>query len=602
MRRLVAALLASFTLAAGLALGGALPASADVDDFTFESFDADYTLARDDAGRSTLKTVETLVALFPETDQNHGIRRQLVDTYDGHPTDLHVQSVTDESGAARSFEEDEDDGLVSLTIADDDFVHGRQTYVITYTQKNVTRFFEDTDADEFYWDTNGTDWRQPFGRVTARVHLAGDLGAALNGNATGVYGAAGATNPATVTQTADGYEFSASDLQPFENLTLAIGFRPGTFTPRDDSFFAEPWPLLAALSALVALVAAAAALGIRLTRLRDAPGRGIIVPEYVPPKDAGILLAALIAKKTGKAVPAQLLALAVAGRARVVETPASGIFGRPRYELEFLGTQATSREAFRNPEPTADETEFLHALFGETLTPGERRSLAKADTKATQRLSKLQSRIRVDAVTNGYRRKPPTGLIVLVVIAALLGTLAAFVFGAVSASRAVGGPWPFIAIAVAVLGGILAVAFISKSALDARGVQLRDYLRGLDEYIRLAEADRIRYLQSPQGVERTPVAVDDPRQLLRLNEQLLPWAVLLGHEKEWTAELGRYYEQTGEQPGWYVGPGPFTGVGFASSIGSMSSSMTSTYSSSSGGSSGGASSGGGGGGGGGGGV
>ena len=40
-------------------------AIAGVDDFVFESFTADYFLDVDENGRSTLRTVETFVAVFP---------------------------------------------------------------------------------------------------------------------------------------------------------------------------------------------------------------------------------------------------------------------------------------------------------------------------------------------------------------------------------------------------------------------------------------------------------------------------------------------------------------------------------------------------------
>ena len=46
-----------------------------------------------------------------------------------------------------------------MTSRADDYVHGAQTYVFTYTLENVVRLFEDTGADEFYWNVNGTEWR-----------------------------------------------------------------------------------------------------------------------------------------------------------------------------------------------------------------------------------------------------------------------------------------------------------------------------------------------------------------------------------------------------------------------------------------------------------
>lgn len=61
-----------------------------------------------------------------------------------------------------------------------------------------------------------------------------------------------------------------------------------------------------------------------------------------------------------------------------------------------------------------------------------------------------------------------------------------------------------------------------------------DHLWGVRDYIELAEADRFAMLQSPEGAERTPLG---QLEVLRLNERLLPYAVLFGLEKQWAAEL-----------------------------------------------------------------
>jgi uncharacterized membrane protein YgcG len=573
--------------------GAPVGVSSGVDDFEFDSFTGDYTLARDSAGRSTLTTVETLVARFPASDQNHGIRRELIDRFDGHPTDLKVTSVTDEQGRARAYKTSSNDGVLSLTVADPGYVHGVQTYVISYTSHNVTRYFADTKADEFYWDTNGTGWKQPFAKVSAEVHLPADLQTRLSGRADAASGLEGASGPATMTRTEDGFAASATDLGPGENLSFAIGFDPGTFTPRDDSFLSAPWPSLSLLGMLVALLVAARALFIRRTRLRDAPGRGIIVPEYLPPKGASLLLSSLITATTGKSTPAQILALAVSGNLRIVAVEGSGFSHKPGYELEFSTAEGAD----------ADATEFLHAIFGDTLTEGEQRDLKKNDQKAVKRLAVLMKRVTADATTNGYRRPRPAGVIGLLVLGSVLASSAGIAFAIASLASVHGNP-----VLLAVFVGVSVVAFattvvlVSHVPLDAKGVELREYLAGLREYISLAEADRLRFLQSPTGAERAPVRTDDRRQVVTINERLLPYAVLFGIEKAWAAELGRYYEETGQNPSWYVGTGTFNAAAFASSIGSVSLSASSAYSSTSGGSGGGAVSGGGGGGGGGGGV
>ena len=153
-------------------------AGAGVDDFEFASFDAVYELSRAGDGRSQLHTVETLVAVFPDFDQNRGIRRALVSDYKGHTTGIDIVSVTDGDGVPRDYElGTDDDGFTVLTIAvpQGQYVYGEQTYVIEYTQTDVTSTATDLSdgvtRDEFYWDTNGTGWRQPFAEVSATVRV-----------------------------------------------------------------------------------------------------------------------------------------------------------------------------------------------------------------------------------------------------------------------------------------------------------------------------------------------------------------------------------------------------------------------------------------------
>jgi hypothetical protein len=152
--------------------------------------------------------------------------------------------------------------------------------------------------------------------------------------------------------------------------------------------------------------------------------------------------------------------------------------------------------------------------------------------------------------------------------------------------------------------------------LTESGAHLRDYIAGMRVYLKLAEAERFKVLQSPEGALRVSggehaTAGDqatggDQSEVVKLYEKLLPYAVLWGIEREWSEELAVRYESA--QPSWYVGSSGFNPVLFGASMHSFSQSTTaaSSYSaatgaSSSGGSMGGGSSGGGGGGGGGGG-
>ncbi|MFP7761351.1 DUF2207 domain-containing protein [Marisediminicola sp. LYQ85] len=595
------AALAALGFVALLTGGGAAsaPASAsslraDVDDFTFSSFDAVYELSADDEGRSQLRVTETIVAEFPDFDQNRGIFRVIPDRYDGHPIDLEIVSVTDESGEPREVES-EDGGEV--TIAGDDFVRGQQTYVITWEARNVTRFADDTGVDEFYWDVNGVDWAQPFDSVSATVVVDPELVDSLTGDIAAIAGETGATlsnanitsdSSAVVEATDDGLVASATDLDPEETLTIAIAFEPETFVPRDNSFGAAPWPTISLVAMIVALAAAVWALVLRRTMLADAPGRGTIVAEYLPPKDASVAVAALVLHKQSVATTAQILDLAVTGHVRIVDESTSS---KPRYRLDYLTDEGA----------TPDQREALHALFGATLTPGENRSLKKANEKSAKRFTKLAERVKKDAATDDTLKRVSHALPGIAFTVALVAGLVSAVFAAVSLGGAFGGGVPILFLLASAAAIVVALTAVAKVPLGARGVRVRDHLLGLKTYIDLAEAERLRFLQSPEGAERARVSVDDPAEVVRLHEKLLPYAVLFGVEKKWAAELGRFYEQNGTEPGWYSGSTTFNAAVFASTISSVSTSVSS-YSSPSGGTGGGISAGGGGGGGGGGGV
>ncbi len=595
--------------------GGALAASAPalaaparaftVDDFTFSSFDGLYTLGTDAAGHSIMTVQETLVAQFPDFDQNRGIRRTLFTTYDGHPVELTVVSVTDETGTPRLYTEESTSNSIDVTIANDAFVYGEQAYVITYTMVDVTRFYADTKADELYWDTNGTGWPQSFDRVTATVEIDPQLLPYLNGNVDATYGADGATTKATITATDTGYSFEATNLAAWENLTFAIGFEPETFVQRDTGFFVTPWPLVSLLGALGVLATIAWAFITRRTRLRDAPGRGIVVPEYVAPEGVSIPLAAIIVKRTTKITAAQIVALAISGYLRVVDSASAG--AKPVYALQFLTTEPVAtnpRLAGRGDGPISpDELEFLRALFGDELVPGATYWLGQQNPATGVRISNLVSRVTKETFTTGYRSKLPGRRLALIIVSAIVAGAVAFWGGIFSLPGGYGGAVPVVTLLLGLVPSFAICALVvSRKRLEPKGAELREYLLGLRDYINWAEADRLNYLQSPQGAERTPVDATSPDQVVKLYERLLPYAILFGFEKQWIDVLGRYYEQAGETPEWFTGHDTFSMSAFVIGINSIAASASSAASSSSGGSSGGSSSGGGGGGGGGGGV
>ncbi|MCR2812442.1 MULTISPECIES: DUF2207 domain-containing protein [Microbacterium] len=577
------------------ASAGALgPVATDVDDFTFDSLDADYTLTRAEDGTSRLRVVETFVAVFPDADQNRGIRRLLPTSYNGQPLHPQLVSVTDENGAARPVETEDDGDAFSITSRSDSYLRGEQTFVITYDLENVTWTFEG-GGQEFYWDVNGVDWAQPFGEVTARVHIDAALAADLTGRQACYAGEQDTTDPCPITATEepDGAVTVAAEavgLGPHETMTIAVGFAPDTFVLFDSSYLASGWGWAQSASALVLAGAVGGAVWTRRRFLRDAPGRSTIIAEYTPPPGVDALESAVMLGKTSKAIPAEVLEQAIVGSIRILEG-SKRVFGGTRLQVELIDPSRADR----------DGRMLLDGLFGKGAQPGAIYEFGKQDTRLSRVASKILKEAGEELESRGVRRSVPARVRTWPAVALFVATVLVIVFGGLALSASVNEAVPLVLMVAAGIALAVGLGMVFHRPLTDAGAELRDHLAGLKVFIDWAEKDRIRMLQSPQGAERRPVDVNDPRQMIHLYETLLPYAVVFGQEKKWADELMVYYGDAGYTPSWYYGAAAFNAAAFSSSIASLSSAAMSS-SSTTGGSTGGGSAGGGGGGGGGGGV
>jgi uncharacterized membrane protein YgcG len=595
-------------------------AGSGVDDFEFASFDAVYELSRDGGGRSQLHTVETLVAVFPDYDQNRGIRRALVTNYKGHSTSIDIVAVTDGNGVPRSYEVTGEGEFTMLTIAvpQGQYVHGEQTYVIEYTQSDVTATSTDlrdgVTRDEFYWDTNGTGWAQPFGEVSATVRVHADLVPAISGQTYCYYGYDGSSDQCDLDGDDGEYRATVRDLFAYQNMTVVVSFAEGTFAGAP---FWTYVPILALIAIALVIFGLIYALVVRFVFWRDAKGRGIVIAQYEPPAGLSMMLAANIAGNPKKGMAATIVDLAVQKNLRILEHDQgwSKVFGVQKLSSADLAPdeQRVMGALFSiNPFSVGGilpGLKNLLSLGGSTPQPipdegGEVRWLTKGDTVLGQQVVALTKSIEREAEAGGLRRKPSWRPMLIVVgamvLAGILLLIQTIVGGESEISIITGvvglNAVPWIAIFAA---GILT----RRRPLTAKGAELKEHLDGLREFIRVAEADRLQMLQSVSGAER--VSTSDTAAIVKIYEKLLPYAVIFGLEKEWAQELGKYYDTN--PPDWYSGSTGFHIGAFSAGLASMSSSVSTSYSSSSGSSSsggggGGGSSGGGGGGGGGGGV
>lgn len=537
--------------AGALVLVGA-PAAADVDDFEFESMSVDFTLSRDPDGTSRLRAVETLVALFPEFDQNRGIVRDIPAEIGRVDIGLDVVSVTDGSGAPVPYEESRwtdytGVDFVSLALGTDEFVHGRTTYVIEWTARDVIRTFD--SGQEFYWDVNGTGWRVPFQAVSATLHLSPEVAATATGASRCFAGYEGESDSCRIAASDDGFATDPVPLNRYENVSIVVGFDTGTFragTPVENT-----WPFTVLPWVLLGLLAAAALTAFLLRRLlwTHAAGRGIIVPEYEGPEELGVMAAAELLGRSRSALPAQLVKLAVDGVVRLVED-----VDQPehrRYRLDIV-----DRSAAQQPDQRA-----LDRLTGGKVRDGDTLVLDRFNRTLGDRVSTLsalaQGSLRPRYVSRG-ERSPLRRLIFWPAMATLAGGVLLIVL---CGAEDVGSPLLSLSIPVLLVGSLVVMGFSGKpERRTAAGTAAYEQLRGLREYLTLAEADRLRVLQSPQGAVRTPINPDDAAAVVRLYERLLPWAIVFGVEKEWEQVLAAHYSETVP---------PATNLGFVAGIAGM---------------------------------
>ena len=86
-------------------------------------------------------------------------------------------------------------------------------------------------------------------------------------------------------------------------------------------------------------------------------------------------------------------------------------------------------------------------------------------------------------------------------------------------------------------------------AKTIKGVEAREYLLGLRDYITLAEKDRLKYLQSPEGSEKYGNPAEKSSKV-KLFENLLPYAMIFGLEKDWAKQFDGVYDRP---PDWLRG-------------------------------------------------
>lgn len=563
-------------------------AAASVNDFVVTDFSADYYLSNSDP-QGHMDIIENIAVDFH--DKNHGIYRFIPSKYKGHPEKIHIVSISSPSGAASQYTTSYTNNNLVIKIGDPtkQNVTGPQAYLIKYSVENIITYYP--NHDELYWDINGDQWGQPIERVNARFHVPENLALSLQDKTacyTGSYGSKSTDCVSTISSENSGklVSFSASNLSPYETLSVVMAFNTGTFAP-------YTWRDTAAehLGDIIIAGLAISATFLVFRRWwrwgKDPKGSGIIVPQYGPPKGINIVDAGVLQdyRFDNKDVTAVIIDLAIRGYLTITETD----------NKKFFKTTTTTTLTLNMIDPKLSdyETSLLQALFDKDLEPGSVVTLGKYISGMQGAIASIgkQSQKKLEAA--GFFDKSPERPGSALLILALLLCLSLIVIGLWSKN--------YLGAITSIAALILIIVFIALMPRRTRmGVMYNEELAGLKVYLQTAEADRIKMLQSPNA--KYAANAKAPKRTVQLFEKLLPYAIIFGVEKDWAKQFDNIYKSP---PDWYQGNWTtFNAYMLASHINSATSSFNSSFSppssSSGSGFSGGGAGGGGGGGGGGG--
>ena len=551
--------LAAFVGAAGVNAAG-------VNDFYFDDFTGDYYLTKDAEGVSHLKVKESVTAVFPEYKQNKGICRQIPFTNQGGenitlPSLTRANLTVTRNGAAEPIYSIEKSGnFYNVCTGTEEYVLGRQTYTFEYEFEKVVTQFD--GYQELYWDTNGNGATQKFSSVTARVHFAKDVAAAYSGKTwcyVGAYGESG-QDRCEISKLDDGVQYTAENLKAYESLTFDVELKDGSFVvPAPAKDYTLVWIMVGAGILLVALIVAFPLRSYLKTKeKREYYKRYFVKPEYQPAREYTVAeMAEVYLGKKKEPKVAVMLDMIVKKQLEIIKT---GDSKRNGWKVKVLSLADMS-----------DEGLTLLTILNNGVTPELNEEIEIKTRTATSRLVNLAAQYEKDLnaalVKDGLFESGKKGLLssssatimaimiavvfMMVVMPNVLSEASNIVSDAVSQNHMVGNR-----VFVPVMMGMIVAAMIVWSVLSRqskryavrtmKGLEMSRYMDGLELYIRMAEADRLKFMQSVNGADTSPTGI------VHLYEKLLPYAALLGLEESWMKELEKYYKLDERlEPDWY---------------------------------------------------
>ena len=451
-------------------------------------------------------------------------------------------------------------GEITIKIGDADiYLTGRNQYSISYQVKGVIEKLQ--DRDELYWQITGTNWEVPIEQASATILLPEDLQDKVGDKLycyTGVSSSQAQDCTITWANARTIEVKSNQSLAAGEGLTFAIGFPLGTLTPL--TWWEENQEVIyRSIAAGILIIGSIILYFIWNTWARDPKIRKPIVRQYDAPK--GMSPAGIIRLKNTYATPveisATIISLAQQGILNITQIEEKKWFNKGIYQFDLKDI------------PTGKilkpfEQELIDILFKDNRKAVTTKDLT--DEQVGDKFSAIYNKIYQDEVKQYYVTNP------IVLRSILIGIAIVFVVLAIVLVDISNG-LTLALISLAIISAI--IAYYAPKRTE-EGTRVLEHILGLEEYIRVAEKDRLQFQEKEY-----------------IFFEILPYAIALGLATVWAKAFEGLITTN---PDWYTSNNGviFIPTDFVSSIdSSLSSTMSSA--SSGGGSAGGGSGGGGGG-------
>lgn len=523
-------------------------------------FDATVQINQD----SSMNVIENISYNSGELSR-HGIFRKIPIKYKARGLNHNLRisdiTVTDDKNIEIPFEKRMDGKNIVLKIGYSDFTFtGEKTYLISYKIKRAINFFN--DYDEIYWNATGNNWQFPILKSSAKVILPKGVSETQIKEYcyVGIIGSNTLCDQTSYHKNAEDkvevIEFKQENsFLPGSGLTVAVGFpkglvkEPGLFK---NFLYAieDNWLFLLPFITFIVLFY------IWYTKGRDPEGRNTIMAQYDPPDNLTPAEVGAIYDESvdNKDISANIVNLAIRGFIKIKRIEKKGvIFNGSDYFLERL-----------NKDNENNLEDFDQKIIDSLFSSSGYVYLSSLKQNFYNKLQKIKDNMYEILVLKGYFPKNPEKLRKVYSSIGAAGIIIPFfLFDILGISPALG---------IGLCGLMIVVFSFIMPSKTKRGVLAKEHILGFKRYLKMAEKDRINFHNAP---EKNPQTF----------EKLLPFAMVLGVEKEWAKQFEGIYNQNSS---WYEDSSglSFNSVLFVKSMNSFSSQANDTLSSAPGGGSG----------------